>query len=283
MKKSKSFITLIIFVFSLFSFKNVDAQSMVIGTYNIRYDNPNDKGNLWVDRAPVIGSLIRFHGYEIIGMQEVLKNQLDDLGKMLPEFAHYGVGRDNGISEGEHSVIFYKKDRFDLMDSGDFWLSQTPEKVGPGWDANLNRICSWVKLKEKNSKKVFYVFNAHYDHEGVEARRESSKLVLAKIKSIAKGQPAIFMGDLNGGRESECYKTLATSTLLHDIYDITSMRYANNGTFNAFGNNIQKDNIIDHIFVTKSFSSMYYGILTDTYMGKYPSDHFPVLVEVSFR
>ena len=256
------------------------SQSIITGTFNLRYDNPGDTGNLWKNRAPVAAALIRFHEFDIVGTQEGLRNQLDDLQNNLPEYAWYGIARDDGKTKGEHSAIFYKKDKFNVLDSGNFWLSQTPDRPGFGWDARNNRICSWVKLKEKKSKHTFYVFNVHYDHRGMEARRESSKLILAKISSIAGTQPVILTGDFNGNHQSEWYNYINNSELLKDALSQVNQPYMNNGSFNSFQANNPSNDIIDHIFVTKQWHAVRYGILTDTYHGKYPSDHYPVLVEV---
>jgi len=257
------------------------AQSITVGTYNLRYDNKGDSGNLWVNRAPVVAALIRFHDFDIIGTQEALDNQLNDLVTTLPQYARYGVGRDDGGSKGEHSAILYRKDRFELLDQGDFWLSPTPGKPTMGWDAKCcKRLCSWVYLKDKKTKKKFYFFNAHYDHEGKVARVESSKLVLEKIKTIAKGRPAIFTGDLNGGQDTECYQLIAKSGLLLDTYTLAPFPYANNGSFNEFGKRLVQDVIIDHVFVTAGIRASKWGVLTDSYKGRFPSDHFPVLVRV---
>ncbi len=262
------------------------AQVFTIGTYNLRYDNPGDTGNLWVNRAPVVASLIRFHEFDILGTQEGLKNQLDDIQKALPEYAHYGLGRNDGKESGEHSAIFYRKDKFKLLNKGDFWLSETPDKPGLGWDATCcNRICSWVYLQDLKSKKSFYFFNAHFDHQGVKARVESGKLIVQKIKEIAGNNPAVFTGDLNGGHDSDWYLTLKNSGLLKDTYDQVSVHYANNASFNAFGAGkaLASDTIIDHIFTTKQFTAAKWGILTDTYRGKFPSDHFPVLCRIEMK
>nr|WP_262915707.1 endonuclease/exonuclease/phosphatase family protein [Niabella ginsengisoli] len=177
------------------------AQSYTIASYNLRFDNKNDIGNLWKDRKAYVASLISFHDFDIFGTQEAQPHQLEDVLKALPDYARYGKGRDDGSDKGEHSAIFYKKDKFQLLSSGDFWLSETPDKPGLGWDATCcNRICSWVYLQDKKSKKKFYFFNVHFDHEGKIARLESSKLILQKIKEIAKGVPAILTGDFNAGR-----------------------------------------------------------------------------------
>jgi endonuclease/exonuclease/phosphatase family metal-dependent hydrolase len=260
------------------------SQQLIVGTYNLRFDNPGDTGNLWVNRAPVVSGLIRFHDFDVLGTQEGRKNQLDDLSNALPEYSRYGSGRDDGKDKGEFSAIFYKAGRFDLLKKGDFWLSQTPDKPSLGWDATCcNRICSWVYLKDKKGGKNFYFFNVHFDHQGVQARRESSKLMLKKIKDIAGNEPVIFTGDLNGSQNSEWYLTLSNSGILKDTYKLVKYPYANNGSFNAFGNEIRSKDIIDHIFVTSHFKVHKWGLLTDTYHGKFPSDHFPVLSEVTLN
>jgi endonuclease/exonuclease/phosphatase family metal-dependent hydrolase len=263
---------------------NTNAQNFVVGTYNLRYENNFDTGNLWVDRAPVIEALIRFHDFDILGTQEGLIGMLNDLSKALPEYQRYGIGRDDGKDAGEHSAIFFKKDKFSLLKHGDFWLSQTPEKPSLGWDATCcNRICSWVYLQDKKSKKKFYVFNAHYDYQKDLARNESSKLILKEIKRIAGNAPVIFVGDLNGSNETQWCKAIANSGLLKDTFKEAKYPYANNPSFQDFGKEIDRTDVIDHIFVTKDFLVKRWGILSDTYHGKYPSDHFPVLAEVVLK
>ncbi len=260
-----------------------NAQQITVGTYNLRYDNPGDIGNLWKDRAPVIISLIRFYDFDILGTQEGLTNQLNDISTALSAYSRYGVGRDDGLDAGEHSAIFYKKDRFVLLNKGDFWLSQTPEKPSLGWDATCcKRICSWIQLKDKLSGKILWVFNAHYDHQGEVARVESSKLILKKISEIAGNNNVILTGDLNGGHSTDCYKSIATSQLLSDTYDHAQYPFTNDPSFNGFGNQVSGNEIIDHIFTTSNFKVKRWGILSDTYHGKYPSDHFPVLAELEY-
>ena len=259
------------------------AQHLIVGTFNLRFDNPKDTGNLWVNRAPVAAALIRFHEFDIVGTQEGLSNQLEDLSKALPEYQHYGLGRDDGKDGGEHSAIFFKKDRFEVLKKGDFWLSETPDKPGLGWDATCcNRICSWVYLIDKQSKKKFYFFNAHFDHQGKIAREESAKLILKKIKEIAGNEKALFTGDLNGDHNSTWYKRLAASDYLVDTYTLAVKPYIFNASFNSFGKALDKDGIIDHVFTTGRVNVKRWGILTDTYRGKFPSDHFPVLTEIVF-
>ena len=265
----------------------VAAQDLRVATYNLRYINANDSinGNGWTVRSPIIAALIRFHDFDIFGTQEGYKNQLDDITDALPQYVYYGRGRDDGKDKGEHSAIFYKKDKFKLLDKGDFWLSQTPDKPSLGWDATCcNRICSWVYLQDKKTGKKFYFFNAHFDHQGVQARQESSKLILQKIKTIAGKAPALFTGDLNGSQSSDWYKAITNSGLLKDTYFQVKYPYANNASFNGFGATKPGNNeIIDHIFISNDFIAKKWGLLTDTYHGKYPSDHFPVMAEISFK
>ena len=279
-----NFRTWLVAAFLLVIAVSANAQKIIIGTYNLRYDNPGDTGNLWVNRAPIVSNLIRFHDFDIFGTQEGLKNQLDDLNNALPQYTRYGLGRDDGKDKGEHSAIFFKTSEFNLLKKGDFWLSQTPDKPSLGWDATCcNRICSWVYLQHKKSGKKFYFFNAHFDHQGKVARIESSKLILQKINDIAGNSPAIFTGDLNGGHKSEWYQTLANSGKLTDSYTQVKYPYANNASFNSFGKEKKSYEIIDHIFVTNHFAVEKWGVLTDTYFGKFPSDHCPVLAVLTIK
>jgi len=255
----------------------IKAQSLTIATFNIRYANQSDSGNLWVDRAPVVANLIRFHDFDVFGIQEGLKHQLEDMSTALPEYDRYGVGRDDGKEGGEHSAIYYLKDKYTLVDKGDFWLSETPDKPGKGWDATCcNRICSWVYLKDIKTKKMFYAFNVHFDHQGKIARIESGKLMVQKIKEIAGDKPVVLTGDFNGDRDSEWYKTIANSDILQDVHSKVKYPYQNNSSSNGF-RTPRGMRVIDHIFLSKQFTAKKWGILTDTYFGKYPSDHFPVV------
>ena len=272
------FLLLIIVSFSM------SAQEITVATFNLRFDNPGDLGNLWKDRAPAVASLIRFHGFDIFGTQEALINQLDDVSIALPEYSRYGKGRDDGKEGGEHSAIYFKTTRFKLLQSGDFWLSQHPDKPGLGWDATCcNRICSWLYLKDNKTGKKLYVFNVHFDHEGQIARVESGKLMLKMIEKIAGKENVILTGDFNGDRHSDWYLRLAGSGILRDSYQDVLHPYENNSSFNAFGKEVSGTGVIDHIFISKGLKAKRWGILTDTYRGKFPSDHFPVMATIRFK
>ena len=259
------------------------AQTFTVGSFNLRYDNPRDSGNLWIDRLPRVVSLIAFHDFDILGTQEGLQHQLDGLQTLLPGYTYYGIGRDDGALKGEHSAIFVKKDAFTIVNKGDFWLSETPSKPGFGWDARINRICSWVLLKHNTTSKQFYCFNVHYDHQAMIARKESSKLILEKIKTIAGTTPVVLTGDFNGDHNSAWYQLIANSGVLLDTYSRVANPYKPNGTFQGFGPNLNPDQVIDHIFTTPQFSVSKWGVLTDSYNGKFPSDHFPVLTQITLH
>lgn len=160
-----------------------------VATFNLRMDTPKDGVNAWSNRKEMVKGLIRFHDFDIFGTQEGFKHQLDNILE-LGNYAYIGVGRDDGKEAGEHSAIFYKTDRFKVLDKGNFWFSETPDIPGKGWDAICcNRICSWGKFRDKVSGKTFFFFNSHYDHQGKVARRESSHLLLKRsVKLLEKNQ-----------------------------------------------------------------------------------------------
>lgn len=257
-------------------------EPITVASYNIRYNNPGDGVNAWPNRKEMVKALVRYHGFDLFGVQEALRGQLVDLAEMN-EFAFLGKGRDDGKEAGEHSAIFYRKDRFDVLNSGDFWLSQTPDKPGKGWDATCcNRICSWAKFKDKMTKKTFYFFSVHFDHQGVVARRESGKLMVQKIKEIAGNDLTICVGDLNSTPETEQVKTI--QTLLNDSYAVTAMPpYGPVGTFNGFKFDAPLKNRIDYVFVSKPIQVLSYAVLTDALDQRYPSDHQPVVVKVALK
>lgn len=159
-------------------------------SFNIRYDNPEDSLDNWKYRKDRAANAIRFYDADIVGTQEVLHNQLEDLKQRLPEYGVIGVGREDGKEKGEYSALWYKKERFTLLDSGYFWLSETPEVAGSkGWDGACERIASWAKLQDMVSGKAYFALNTHLDHVGVVARREGVSLILDKVNELSNGAP----------------------------------------------------------------------------------------------
>ena len=255
---------------------------MRVATYNVRMDTPNDSLNAWSYRKDNVNALVRYHDFDIIGTQEGFLHQIKDMCEQSG-YAYFGAGRDDGLYAGEHSAILYKNDRFEILDSGNFWLSETPDTPGKGWDATCcNRICSWVKFKEIESKKEFYFFNVHFDHQGVVARQESGKLMVKKIREIAGNASTICTGDFNSRPETEQIKAMCG--ILNDSYLITKTPpYGPEGTTNRRFSFPVSPSRIDYIFVCNDFEVMKYGVLTDGDNQWYPSDHQPVVADIVWK
>ena len=283
---------------------------MLVGSYNIRLKVSSDsvKGNVWQKRCQVICDQVNFMSPDIFGTQEVLHVQLLDMLQGLDGYDYIGVGRDDGKTGGEYAAIFYKPDRLRLLDQGNFWLSETPDRPGLGWDAACVRVCTWGRFARQTATddEAFYFFNLHMDHVGVVARREGAKLIVRKIREIAQGAPVIVTGDFNVDQKDEIYSIFTESGLLKDSYLATRLRFAANGTFNSFDTELYTDSRIDHIFVSPETEVESYGVLTNSYwmpnddsaaklkghdapqqidFSKYtrrqPSDHYPVFVRLS--
>ncbi len=256
-------------------------QPINVATYNLRLNIASDGENAWPHRKEMVKQLIRFHEFDIFGTQEGFIGQLEYLDKM-EEFSFVGVGRDDGKQAGEHSAIFYRISRFTLIDNGDFWLSETPEKPSYGWDAKYRRICSWAKFNDQKTGKYFFFFCVHFDHEATKARIESGKLMAQKIFEIAGESPVICVGDFNSTPDTEQIRKM--KSILNDSYEITqSPPYGPVGTFNHFNIDSPQTDRIDYIFVNTDFDVLKYGVLTDNIYQHYPSDHFPVVAKVVFK
>lgn len=227
------------------------------GTFNIRLKNNGDsqQGFGWEVRRDRVAGYIKDKKLDIVGMQEVLHPQLEDLIARLPEYDYVGVGRTDGKTKGEYSPIFFLKDKFEVLDKGNFWLSETPDVPGSkGWDAALERIASYVKLKDKASGKIFMGVNTHFDHVGVTARKESAKLIMRKIQEIVGTRPAVVTGDFNITEDDEAYTTMTTNVFkMNDAYHMTAQHTGTCFTFHDFCR-IEpiKCEKIDFIFVTPS-------------------------------
>ncbi len=259
------------------------SQNLRVATFNIRFDNPGDAPNHWDNRKEAVAKLIQFHEFDIFGSQEGLHHQVTELKDLLPGFDYVGVGRDDGKEKGEYTALFYNREKFTVMEQHTFWLSTDTSVPNKGWDAALPRICTWAKIKDKRNNEQFYVFNTHFDHVGVEARKQSAQLILEKIRELASGHPVILLGDFNVDQDNPAYQLLKDSKELKDSYEAAAIRYANNGTFNSFDLTQSSDRRIDHIFISPSLRVKKYGILTDTYHNRYPSDHFPVMAELEWK
>lgn len=252
---------------------------LTVATYNLRYNNPNDGADAWPLRRKAVKALIRFHAFDVFGTQEGLHDQIQDLAS-LDEYGHVGAGRDDGQHAGEHSAVFYRRDRFSLQRNGDFWLSETPDRPSLGWDATCcKRIASWAQFRDAANGKTFYVFSVHFDHQGVVARRESARLVLRRISEIAGSDPVICLGDFNATPDSEPIATMRGA--LRDARQVSlAPPYGPEATFNDFKWHVAPTARIDYIFVGRQFRVLKYGVLSDSLNQRYPSDHFPVMAQM---
>lgn len=260
-------------------------QPVNVMSFNIRYDNPEDSLDNWQYRKDRAANAIRFYDVDIVGTQEVLHNQLEDLKQRLPGYAVIGVGREDGKEKGEYSALWYKTDRFDLLDSGYFWLSETPEVAGSkGWDGACERIASWAKLQDKKSGKKYFALNTHLDHVGVAARREGISLILDRVKELSDGLPVIVTGDFNSNPQSDVIKHItdaADPEHLTDSREVAAIVYGPSWSFHDFGK-IPYDRrpLIDYVFVNDGLKVLRYGVLAETENNAFLSDHAPVLVTV---
>lgn len=268
--------------FLLWFLCQTNAQEIKLITYNIRYNNPADGVNAWPLRKEKFSNLLNKYNANIWCFQEVLNNQLVDLKTMLPEYSFVGVGRDDGIEAGEYSPIFYKNSLYQLVSSGTFWLSPTPNVVGSkGWDAAITRICSWAQLEDKTTHEVFFVFNTHFDHIGKKARKKSAKLILAKMNEVGNNKPIVLAGDFNSEPTSKAYKTIVKNKIIPFTDSYTQQK--DNCTFTGFKVNGGICKSIDFIFLNNYFERKTCQIITDNDGNNYPSDHLPVLTVFNMK
>jgi len=249
---------------------------LTVMSYNIRYANNHDRAP-WELRRNHLIPIIQKANPDLIGFQEVLHCQYVDLITQLPEYGHMGIARDDGRDKGERTPIFYRKERFDLLDYGDFWLSETPNVPSLGWDAACSRICTYACFRDKAAGGEFMHFNTHLDHMGRVAQLEGAKLILRRMQ--ANGIPAFITGDFNVEENSIPYNVFTQNGLADAKYAAEqTMSY---GTFNNFSNNpnIREQSPIDYLFFNpEHFNIDSYEVLVSGEEGNWASDHYPILV-----
>ncbi|MEZ4798716.1 MAG: endonuclease/exonuclease/phosphatase family protein [Flavobacteriales bacterium] len=255
------------------------AQAIKICTYNIRYSNPGDGEDAWINRKDDFHTFIDSLQPDIFCLQEVLKSQLDDINTKPNVYSVYGVGREDGKERGEYCPVFYKKEKFNLLSDSTFWLSENPEIPGKGWDAACERLATILFLEEKNSHKKFVVINTHWDHMSQTARENSAELILNYISTIQdQNAEVILVGDLNAEPENLSIKNLETA--LHGTCPDSLLSVP---TYNGFYRQGDTLKHIDYIFLSKSIKSYSnFQILTPkTKAGRELSDHFPLVIDVA--
>ena len=256
-------------------------QTLKLMTYNIRLDVASDGENDWTHRKDFWASQVQFYDPDIFGVQEAKPNQVIDIATALSKYNNVGIGRE-GIGKGESSNIFYKKERFEIKKTNTFWLSETPNEISKGWDAAYNRVCTYALLKDLKTKKMFWVFNTHLDHIGEEARTKGIELIVSKTKALnTKGYPVFFMGDFNSEPNED--RILSLKKIMNDSREVSQEKpFGPEGTFNGFRYDVAGKDRIDYIFLSKNsgLTVQKYAVLTDAKDLRYPSDHFPVYVEI---
>jgi len=264
-------------------FPSCKSQSLKVMTYNIRLDVASDGENAWPNRKDFLSSQVLFYRPDILGVQEARPNQMVDLKNALKDYNSIGLGRDGG-NEGEYSAIFYNSEKVKVENENTFWLSDTPYEVSKGWDAAYPRICTYGLFTLLESKQKIWVFNTHLDHVGAEAQLEGMKLILKKIAEVnADNLPAIITGDFNVEPDSDLISMLKQH--MNDAKDLAKLTFGSNGTFNAFKFDKPVTRRIDYIMVSESkkIEVEKHGVLSSSIDLKYPSDHFPVIVELKLK
>lgn len=277
-----------LFIFlSMIGSLSVQSQELNVMTFNIRYNTKNDSLNAWPYRKDKAASQILFHNVHILGVQEALHDQIMDMKQSLVQYKYTGEGRDDGKTKGEYSAIFYDSTRLKLLESKTFWLSLTPEVPGSkSWDAAITRVVTWAKFRDIKNKKLFFVFNTHFDHIGQEARRESAMLLKQKVKEIAGSEPVIITGDFNSKPADEPIKIVVDTNDADRFIDTKAIsktpHYGPTGTFNAFASKERDNDPIDYIFIKGKWKVLQHATLSQTWEGRFSSDHFPVFAKISF-
>ena len=253
-------------------------------TFNMRLDTPADSLNNWKYRKERVAQYIQDMKLDVVGTQEVLQNQFNDLKSLLPDFEGVGVARDDGKETGEYSAVFYRKSVFDALDSGTFWLAENPDSVGMmGWDAACVRVATWAKLQHKATGKIVMAVNTHFDHVGKVARRESALLIIRKIKEIVGDRPAVLTGDFNVTDQSEAYNTIVSNEfVLLDAHKVAEKVGGVSYTFHDFDRReMEKRSKIDFVFVTPQIKVLQSEV-TQEVKEALLSDHNPQWTELEF-
>lgn len=261
-----------------------DASPIRAMSFNIRYNNPGDSAHAWPYRKERVASTILFNNVDVVGVQEALKEQMDELATLLPGYAWTGVGRDDGKEAGEYSAIFYRSDRFEIVDEGTFWLSKNPSIPGSkDWDAAITRVATWAQFKEKTSGQLFFHYNTHFDHRGELAREKSAEIIAHRASRAASNHPLVVTGDFNFTESAPGYSTLTAS--FNDAYYATKEPHhgPSHTIYGGFEVTHKAGRRIDYIFVNDGFDVLQHATLSDNWDGAYASDHLAVVATLGFK
>ena len=276
-------------LFTLFTLQSfLSAFEIDAVAFNIRFDNPKDGENAWPNRKEMVGKWIESESPDVIGLQEALRHQINDIKKVATAYSEYGVGRDDGKSRGEHCTILYLKKRFtlDKKDCGTFWFSDTPEKIASkSWGNEIPRICTWARLIHKKTGKGFYLYNVHYDHQSQSSRIGASNLIIERISNRKQSnEPIILMGDFNAAEKNPAITVFKEDPLkLVDTFRVVKPDEKMVKTFHGFRGGSFMGGKIDHVFILPKTAKVRSAeIVRFNKDERYLSDHYPVRAKLSF-
>jgi len=272
---------LILLLSILFCLTEANSQELKIMSYNIKYANENDGENSWSNRKDWITDQIQFYEPDVLGVQEAVKSQLIHFTESIDNYNYVGVGRE-GVDQGEFSAILFNRQKIEILENDTFWLSETPDEISKGWDADYNRVCTYALFQHKETEERFYVFNTHFDHVGDKARLKSSKLIIQKIKKLNKEDlPVFLMGDFNLEPETEGIQLI--SEFLEKSREKATFSFGPKGTYNGYNFTQPVTRRIDYIFTNRKVHIKKYAVLSDSKELRYPSDHFPVFISAELK
>ncbi len=261
-------------------FTQKEENAMRIMSFNIRCTNVGN--DTWEDRIDIVTQSIIDGNPDSVGVQEATPEWMETLNKTLGEkYSYVGVGRDDGDNEGEYSAIFYLKDKYNVVDSGTFWLSETPDEVSFGWDAACRRVCTWVVLEDKATGQKYAHLNSHFDHVGIEARKNSVELIINKAKEF-EDIPVVFTADMNVRQDGDNYNQFVESGVLKDTKFIApdTMDYC---TYHDTKPTQHDGDIIDYVMINDKFDATVYKVVTEGIDGRYVSDHYPIYADLIIK
>ncbi len=285
-----SFITMISSIFGIIQnrpdnsviqgFEVKEENAMRIMSFNIRCTNVGTDS--WEDRIEIVSQTMLESEADSIGVQEATPEWMATLKETVGEkYAYVGVGRDDGDNEGEYSAVFYLKDKYEVVDSDTFWLSETPDKPSFGWDAACRRVCTWVQLKDKETGKQYVHMNTHFDHVGISARKNSVEMIIDKAKTFTD-IPVVFTADMNVVQGSTNYNQFVDSGYFRDTKFVApdSMSYC---TYHDTKPDMHKDDVIDYVMINDGFDALTYRVVTEGIDGRYVSDHYPIYADIVIK
>ncbi|WP_082926876.1 endonuclease/exonuclease/phosphatase family protein [Paenibacillus tuaregi] len=257
------------------------SKELRIMTYNLKCE-VGVPPHSWSDRREMVRDVIRRESPDLIGTQEGVFAQISDLLEMLPEYGLVGLGRDGG-SRGEYSAIFYKKERFQVLEYNHFWLSDTPNMIASAtWGNMYTRMVTWARFKDLQTNQQFYHMNTHFDHESLNAREKSARLVIQEAQDFDSTLPVLLTGDFNTDVHSQPYNILTEEGSFKDTWELTKTRFNEDlGSFNDFRDPQGGSERIDWVLGRGNMTVASAGIINDLADGRFPSDHFPVVARLS--